>query len=391
MHATVAFSATKAWGDFHENALKSDDNSVSSIRVDVKPSIKILPFKAIIQAVEYTYYIDAEGARMQLFKLTKRWIYFGIAAVLALCCYVFFTDIALYSNDAFVYTNFISISSQVSGSLIKVYVKNNQKVNAGDPLFDIDPTPFQLALQQDQANLQHALALQEQTQVQLINLKKQLQVINQTLALAELKQKRYQKVLSQNAVSTQAYDNTQTAYQNTKTHQLELITQIDSAQTSLKVMAASVLSNQSVVNLANYRLGLTKITAPQSGYINNLYVYPGLQVTANQVLFGLVAHQGLQIIANYKEAVLSKVKPGQTVWVELSSNPWHIYKGVVKSFGRAVARNQTTSSAALPYIAPTTDWIRYPYRFPITIDIPDINPDIPIAMGSDAKTLIWLH
>ena len=391
MHATVAFSATKAWGDFHENALKSDDNSVSSIRVDVKPSIKILPFKAIIQAVEYTYYIDAEGARMQLFKLTKRWIYFGIAAVLALCCYVFFTDIALYSNDAFVYTNFISISSQVSGSLIKVYVKNNQKVNAGDPLFDIDPTPFQLALQQDQANLQHALALQEQTQVQLINLKKQLQVINQTLALAELKQKRYQKVLSQNAVSTQAYDNTQTAYQNTKTHQLELIAQIDSAQTSLKVMAASVLSNQSVVNLANYRLGLTKITAPQSGYINNLYVYPGLQVTANQVLFGLVAHQGLQIIANYKEAVLSKVKPGQTVWVELSSNPWHIYKGVVKSFGRAVARNQTTSSAALPYIAPTTDWIRYPYRFPITIDIPDINPDIPIAMGSDAKTLIWLH
>ena len=391
MHATVAFSATKAWGDFHENALKSDDNSVSSIRVAVKLIIKILTFKALIQPVEYTYYIDAEGARMQLFKLTKRWIYFGIAAVLALCCYVFFTDIALYSNDAFVYTNFISISSQVSGSLIKVYVKNNQKVNAGDPLFDIDPTPFQLALQQDQANLQHALALQEQTQVQLINLKKQLQVINQTLALAELKQKRYQKVLSQNAVSTQAYDNTQTAYQNTKTHQLELITQIDSAQTSLKVMAASVLSNQSVVNLANYRLGLTKITAPQSGYINNLYVYPGLQVTANQVLFGLVAHQGLQIIANYKEAVLSKVKPGQTVWVELSSNPWHIYKGVVKSFGRAVARNQTTASAALPYIPPTTDWIRYPYRFPVTIDVPNINPNIPIAMGSDAKTLIWLH
>ena len=321
----------------------------------------------------------------------KKWSYLSAAFILILLLWFSFTHLMLYSNDAYVNTNFISISPQISGRLSAVYVKNNQQVKAGDPLFEIDPTPFQLILNQDQANLAQSMASRAATVVQLANLKQQWVVADRTVQLAQNTLSRYQALLKQQVVSKQNYDDQDTAYQNAKAQQLSLRTQVFAAMELLKVESARIQSDQSALDLAAYNLSLTKVSAPQDGYINNLYVYPGLEVSANQVLFGLVAHQDLQVIANYKEAALSEVRPGQHVWVLLSSHPWHIYHGTIVSFGRAVARDATPNNAALPYISPTTDWIRYPYRFPITIDVKNVDSDTPIAMGADARTIIWVH
>ena len=321
----------------------------------------------------------------------RKWLYLNSVLVVILLLWFSFTHLWLYSNDAYVNADFISISPQITGRLSAVYVKNNQKVKAGDPLFAIDPTPFQLTLNQDQADLAQSQASRAATVVQLANLKQQLLVADRTVQLAQSTLSRYQALLKQQVVSKQNYDDQDTAYQNAKGQQLSLRTQVFAATELLKVESAKILSNQSALDLAAYNLSLTKVSAPQDGYINNLYVYPGLEVSANQSLFGLVAHQNLQVIANYKEGALSQVRPGQSVWVLLSSNPWHIYHGRIVSFGRAVARNATPNNAALPYISPTTDWIRYPYRFPITIEVKNVDSETPIAMGADARTLIWVH
>ena len=327
---------------------------------------------------------------MKLSFRSKKWSYVSLAIAVILLIWYFFTSLALYSNDAYIYTNFISISPQITGRISAVYVQNNQEVKTGDPLFEIDPTPFQLTLNQDQANLAQSQASRVATTVQLANLKQQLVVADRTLQLALNTLNRYGALLQQKIVSKQNYDDEDTLYQNAKGQQLSLRTQVFAASELLKVETAKIQSDQSAVDLATYTLSLTKVSAPQEGYINNLYMYPGLEVSANQALFGLVAHRDLQVIANYKEAALSSVRPGQSVWVLLSSHPWHIYHGTIVSFGRAVARDAVPSNAALPYISPTTDWIRYPYRFPITIDVKGVNSDTPIAMGADARTLIWV-
>jgi multidrug efflux system membrane fusion protein len=327
---------------------------------------------------------------MKLSPSCKKWSAISFALVVILLIWFILTNLLLYSNDAYVKTNFISIAPQITGRLSAVYVKNNQEVKMGDPLFEIDPTPFQLTLNQDLANLAQSQASRVATTVQITHLKQQLRVADHTLQLAQNTLNRYGKLLQQKIISKQNYDDQDTLYQNAKGQQLSLRTQVFAASESLKVESAKIQSDQSAVELASYNLSLTKITAPQDGYINNLYIYPGLEVSANQALFGLVAHRDLQVIANYKEATLSKVRPGQSVWVILSSNPWHIYHGTIVSFGRAVARDATPGNAALPYIAPTTDWIRYPYRFPITIDVKGVDSDTPIAMGADARTLIWV-
>ena len=322
-------------------------------------------------------------------KSLKKWMGILIVVILGIIIYLVSENWVLYSNDAYINSNFIPIAPQISGRLIHVFIKNNQKVDTGQVLFEIDPVPFQLALNQDQADLEQSMAQWAAGQVQWANLKLQSGVADRQWQLSEITLERYKTLLKQNAASEQEYNNQETLEETAKANQISLVGQVLNAGEALKVLAAKIKSNQAVVDLAQYNLSLTKVSAPQEGYINNLYIYPGLQVVQNQSLFGLVSSQGLQVIANYEEFALSKVKPGQKVWILLSSDPWHLHHGIVLNFGRAVARDTSPPDAALPYVSPTTDWIRYPYRFPITISLTDVKADSPIAMGADVRTIIW--
>ncbi len=319
----------------------------------------------------------------------KKWIGIFIVLVLGVFIYLITENWVLYSSDSYINSSFIPMAPQIDGRLLHVFVTNNQKVEAGQVLFEIDPEPFQLALNQDQANLEQSTAQLALTKIQLDNLNLQEAVAMHQWQLSQLTLVRYKNLLSQNATSEQDYDNQEMLSETAKANQINLAGQVLNTTASLKVLAAKIKSDQAAVDLAKYDLNLTKVSAPQAGYINNLYIYPGLQVTQNQALFGLVSSQGLNIIANYEEFALSRVKPGQKVWIFLSSDPWHLHHGLVLNFGRAVARNATPPDAALPYVAPTTDWIRYPYRFPISIALTDVKADSPIAMGADARVIIW--
>jgi len=326
---------------------------------------------------------------MKIGMSVKKFILVFIILILGIFIYLITENWVLYSSDAYINSSFIPMAPQIDGRLLHVFVTNNQKVEAGQLLFEIDPEPFQLSLNQDQANLEQSTAQLALTKIQLDNLNLQEAVAIHQWQLSQLTLTRYKNLLAQSATSEQEYDNQEMLEETAKANQINLAGQVLNTAASLKVLAEKIKSEQSAVDLANYDLSLTKVSAPQAGYINNLYIYPGLQVTQNQALFGLVSSQGLQVIANYEEFALSRVKPGQKVWIFLSSDPWHLHHGLVLNFGRAVARDATAPDAALPYVSPTTDWIRYPYRFPITIALTDVKADSPIAMGADARVIIW--
>src|SRR5690348_1160173 len=62
------------------------------------------------------------------------------------------------TDDAFVKTDLASISAQVPGQVIGVHVRNNQSVKAGDPLFELDPASYQIALTQAEADLANVVS-----------------------------------------------------------------------------------------------------------------------------------------------------------------------------------------------------------------------------------------
>jgi multidrug efflux system membrane fusion protein len=70
------------------------------------------------------------------------------------------------------------------------------------------------------------------------------------------------------------------------------------------------------------------------------------------------------------------------VW--LDSNPWHVLRGRVEGVGRGIARTNIPEQL-LPYVAPTTDWIRLRRRFPVTILLNPPRPSHGLLMWADAR------
>ena len=90
---------------------------------------------------------------------------------------------------------------------------------------------------------------------------------------------------------------------------------------------------------------------------------------------------------HFKEYVAASLKPGKTAWVWLDSRPWRLFRARVESVGRGIARSDTPDQL-LPYVAPTTNWIRLQRRLPVTIVFDPPVPPNELYMGADARVLI---
>jgi multidrug efflux system membrane fusion protein len=136
-----------------------------------------------------------------------------------------------------------------------------------------------------------------------------------------------------------------------------------------------------------WQLDQTKLLAPTDGTITNLTLRVGDQAVENTPLIGLVDAQAWRIFANYKESVIRHMKVGHTAWVWLDTYPWRIHRATIQGIARGISR-ESTERKLLPYVEPTTDWIRLERRFPVTLVLQDPSPDLVLHMGADARTLI---
>ena len=110
--------------------------------------------------------------------------------------------------------------------------------------------------------------------------------------------------------------------------------------------------------------------------------------TINVPIIGIVDADAWRIMANYKQYYIRDFKVGDTAWVWLDSAPWHFHKGRITGIARGFSRNPGVDKL-LPYVAPTTDWIRLQRRIPVTIVLEDLPPGYKLYMGADARTVIF--
>ncbi|HVY14866.1 MAG TPA: hypothetical protein VHB27_06545, partial [Rhodopila sp.] len=104
-------------------------------------------------------------------------------------------------------------------------------------------------------------------------------------------------------------------------------------------------------------------------------------------LIGIVDAHAWRVVANFKQSFIQDFKPGDTAWIWLDSRPWRLYRARVAGVARGISRSPTPVGL-LPYVAPTTDWIRLQRRFPVTLTLVDPPSDLPLYMGADARVLI---
>jgi membrane fusion protein (multidrug efflux system) len=339
------------------------------------------------------------------------------------------------TDDAQVDGDLYQVSSRVAGQVVKVYVEDNQKVDAGTLLVEIDPRDYQVAVEQAKANLASAEASYTQAVVGVpitgINVKtlvstsgsdvrgssasvaqaqKQLEVAQAKVDEAKanaLKAKldvdRYTPLVQKDVISKQQYDAAVAQSQATTAAVLQAEAQVLSSQEQIRqaqqrldqsqsqqqqavkngpgqvkvqeAMASAAMANvkvaQARLDQAELNLSYTKIVAPTTGIINKKNVQVGANLSAGQDLLTVIPLTNLWVTANFKETQLEKMKPGQPVTVKVDALGGRKFSGKVTQIGGATG----SRLSLFPPENATGNYVKVVQRIPVRIDFDDLQKE----------------
>jgi multidrug resistance efflux pump len=235
-----------------------------------------------------------------------------------------------WTRDGQVRANIVGIAPRVSGPIIRVAVRDNQEVKQGDLLFEIDPEDFQARVHIAAGEVQNGEASYVQ---QKQNLDRQ----------------------------TDLY----------RTH-VNALQDFQNAQDSFAAAQAQLASAKANLELAKLNLGYTKVFSPLDGYVTNMNTSQGTYVTAGVQLMALVDTSSYWVAGYFKETQLPHIRVGQKAMITMIGYEKQPFEGVVRSLGWGIYVSDgsgNVSTALLPSVNPTIDWVRLPQRFPVRIEI----------------------
>jgi multidrug efflux system membrane fusion protein len=302
--------------------------------------------------------------------------------------YETFTEFVAYTDDAYVQSDLVAVAPEITGRIIAVHVVDNQVVKKGDRLLSIDPVPYQLVVNQWKAQVDKAAALLKVSQEELDTAHAALVASTSAHTYAAQEQKRYADLAVRQYAPVAELDRANNELRRTEAEMTMSKIAVNKAQTDIGAQQADLKLAQAEMATAQWQLDRTEVLSPTSGPITNLTIRAGDTATINIPMIGIVDSAGWRIIANYKQYYVRSFDIGGTAWVWLDSAPWHFHKARITGIARGIARDPGQATL-LPYVAPTTDWIRLQRRIPVTMVLVDPPPDFKLYMGADARTVVF--
>lgn len=174
------------------------------------------------------------------------------------------------------------IRPQVSGLIQERLFEEGSDVQAGQPLYQIDPAPFQAAFDNAQANLAATRKSADRARAALEASQAGVSRQKATLALAWANRQRYEKLFADKAVSTIQRDQAVTEHEVAEASLRAAEAQVKSDRQAIAFADAAIQQAEAALEMARINLGYTKITAPITGRIGRSNVTVGALVTALQ-------------------------------------------------------------------------------------------------------------
>ncbi|MEK9283310.1 MULTISPECIES: HlyD family secretion protein [unclassified Bradyrhizobium] len=275
------------------------------------------------------------------------------------------------TDDAYVGAQKVLVTPDISGKIEKVVVKEGQLVKQGDELFEIDPVPFRLAVDEAKAQL-------AQAQTTYDNLHANIKIYGDMLDLAQkgvdLKQRdveRKQALVKNNYGSQLDLDNASNALVTAAAQAQFIKQQLSNARTQLLGNPELPLDQfppyaQAKAKLedAQRNLDHTVLRAPMSGVATQVeQIQLGRFVAAGTPVFSIIDVAHPWVDANPKESDLTYVTVGQPVTLEVDAFPNHVFKGKIGSLSPGTG----AQFAILPPQNATGNFVKVVQRVPVRI------------------------
>jgi multidrug resistance efflux pump len=325
-----------------------------------------------------------------------------------------------WTRDGQVRAQVIQITPRVSGPIVKLPIKDNQLVNAGDPLFEIDPRTFEASLEQARAQLDET-GDNYQALVQQVEAAKAMVAVSRaaiTQAQSSIKEAeskieknraeyaRQKELLPRKATSQKAVDRDKAGYEisieerktavaalaQTRASLLESEANLAEAKANLGALGdanASIRAALADLRQAELNLEFTQVRAPVDGYVTNLNLRLGSQAVENQAALALVDINSYWIDGFFKETLIGKIREGDKAVVTLMAYPDTPLEGYVDSLGWGIAQDDgSTGFDLLPTISPTFEWIRLAQRVPVRIQLTNVPDEVGLIVGTTCSVLV---
>ncbi len=343
------------------------------------------------------------------------------------------------TDDAQVDAHLYPVSARVSGYVIQVNVEDNQYVQKGALLAEIDPKDYEVAVDEAKANLANAEATAQSINIDVpitsVNTSSQLKIAvsgvddagaaianaqtpvaaakaqleaaeaNDVKAQSDLR--RYKELVDKQEVAAQQYDQALAAAKastatvaaardNVDAAQQIVVQalsrmgqsqasrqsaetgpqQVSSTQARARAAIASVQQKRAALEQAQLNLQYTKIVAPVSGEVNKSVVV-GLNVQSGQQMLTIVPLDEIWITANFKETELRHMKVGQKSDIHIDSSG-QTFRGHVDSIAGATG----PLFSLLPPENATGNYVKIVQRIPVKIVLePGENRDHQLRPG----------
>ena len=327
---------------------------------------------------------DDEGHKPPLSR-GRKLLYVLIGAAIALAISIVVLLYYLHSrhfestDDAFIDGNVSQISPQVAARIVRIAFVDNQTVEAGQVLVQLDPRDYQVKLDQARAQRAQVAAQADQARAQLALQQATLEqsFANARVSEADLGQARSDlarfQAVDPKAISRQQVD---TAAASTKSAAARLDAsrqavqaqraQIEAQRAAVAAAVSGVAQADVAVANAELQLSYTAIVAPAKGRATKRSVAIGSYVSPGQSMLAVV-QDGLWVTANFKETQLADMKPGQEVRIRVDACPQTDLAGSVESF----QAGSGTVFSALPAENATGNYVKVVQRLPVRIRFTD--------------------
>ena len=305
----------------------------------------------------------------------------GPLVVGAASLYVFLAGGRYVSTDnAYVRADKLTLTTDVSGVVTEIKVRENDRVTAGQVLFKLDDEPFRIALDGAKAQLG---AVRMQIETLRATYQQNLAQVTQAKTTADYYERSFQRQtdLAKRGVASQAtFDQVKHDWDSARDRVVAAERQADATLAQLGgVIDAPVESDpryqqtKAQVDKAERDMRRAGIVAPGNGIVTNVNALQvGQYLQAGQAAFSLVTDDHVWIEANPKETDLTHVKVGDPATISVDTYPNRVWNAKVVSISPATS----AEFSVLPPQNASANWIKVVQRIPVRLRV-DIPPDAP--------------